>query len=130
MAETSFITETKEVIARKSCTSQGVVVSPILANLFMHYTEFDFLSYTFKGIFIKDILGRLQFNFLASVSRKSAKTFRDKLKALSIHQRTGCKINMLAELLSPRLGDGLTTLEDLNFFCRQIHHGLGQPQID
>jgi retron-type reverse transcriptase len=32
-----FITETKEVIARKSGTPQGGVVSPILANLFMHY---------------------------------------------------------------------------------------------
>ncbi len=32
-----FITETKEVIERKSGTPQGGVVSPILANLFMHY---------------------------------------------------------------------------------------------
>jgi RNA-directed DNA polymerase len=35
--KTPFITETKEVIARKSGTPQGGVVSPILANLFMHY---------------------------------------------------------------------------------------------
>jgi len=150
--KTPFITETKEVIVRESGTPQGGAVSPILANLFMHYafdrwmtrnylddpferyvddaiihckseqraleilaalkvrltecepelhpqktkiiycqdkdrtgdfphTEFDFLGYTFKKIFIKDRLGRLQFNFLASVSRKSAKAFRDKLKA-------------------------------------------------
>lgn len=39
-------------------------------------------------------------NFIASVSKASAKTFRDKVKALEIHKRTGCKINMIAELLT------------------------------
>ena len=43
-------------------------------------TEFDFLGYTFRRIFIKDRLGRLQFNFLPSVSKKSAKSFRTRLK--------------------------------------------------
>jgi group II intron reverse transcriptase/maturase len=184
--KTPFITETKEVIARESGTPQGGVVSPILANLFMHYafdrwitrnypdapferyaddaiihckseqkaleilaalkvrltecklelhpqktkiiyckdkdrtenypyTEFDFLGYTFKRVFIKDRLGRLQFNFLASVSRKSAKAFRDKLKALSIHRRTGCKIEMLAELLNPMIRGWLNYFGRFNF---------------
>jgi RNA-directed DNA polymerase len=76
------------------------------------HTEFDFLGYTFKRIFIKDRLGRLQFNFLASLSRKSAKAFRDKLKALNIHHRTGCKIEMLAELLGPMIRSWL------NYFGR------------
>ena len=67
------------------------------------HTEFDFLGYTFKRVFIKDRLGRLQFNFLASVSRKSSKSFRDKLKALSIHRMTGGNIEMLAELLGPMI---------------------------
>ena len=33
-------------------------------------TEFDFLGYTFRRVLIKDKLGRLQFSFLASVSKK------------------------------------------------------------
>jgi len=169
-----FITENKEIIERKSGTPQGGVVSPVLANLFMHYafdrwitqnhpdapferyaddaiihckteqrarqilkllgerlsecklelhpqktkivyckdkdrnmsfpnTEFDFLGYTFKRMFIKDRLGRLQFNFLPSVSKKSAKSFRDKLKDVRIHSMSGSKIEMLAELLSPMI---------------------------
>jgi len=184
--KTPFITKTKEVIERKSGTPQGGVVSPILANLFMHYafdrwitknypdtpferyaddaiihykseqkaleilealkarlkecklelhpqktkiiycqdkdrtgnyphTEFDFLGYTFKKMFIKDRLGRLQFNFLASVSRKSSKSFRDKLKALKIHHMTGCKIEMLAELLGPMIRGWLNYFGRFNF---------------
>lgn len=171
---TPFVTGTKDVIERKSGTPQGGVVSPVLANLFMHYafdmwiaknypdtpferyaddaiihckteaearqilealnerlkecklelhplktkivyckdkdrkreypdTEFDFLGYTFKRIIIKDRLGRLQFNFLASVSKKSAKSFRDKLKEMRIHRMSGSKIEMVAERINPML---------------------------
>ncbi|MBA1335516.1 MAG: Retron-type RNA-directed DNA polymerase [Firmicutes bacterium] len=64
-------------------------------------TEFDFLGYTFRRIFIKDKLGRLQFNFLPSVSKKSAKAFRDKIKAMRIHSLTGSKIEMIAERINP-----------------------------
>ena len=138
------------LIERTAGTPQGGVISPILANLFMHYafdewmkrtypycpferyaddaivhcrteqeakltlqrlnnrfnecglelhpdktkivyckdkdrpkeysvTEFDFLGYTFKGIWIKDRLGRIQQNYLPFVSRKSAKSFREKI---------------------------------------------------
>ena len=42
-------------------------------------------------------------NFIASVSKTSAKTFRDKIKSLEIHKKTGCKINMIAEILNPML---------------------------
>ena len=169
--KTPFVTETKEVIERKSGTPQGGIISPVLANLFMHYafdmwitknypnapferyaddviihckteqeamkilealkerlaacrlelhlqktkiiyckdkgrtrnypnTKFDFLGYSFKSMFIKDRLNRLQLNFLPSVSGKSAKSFRDKLKELKIHSMTGSKIEMLAELLN------------------------------
>ncbi|MBQ9270638.1 MAG: hypothetical protein IJ206_14190, partial [Oscillospiraceae bacterium] len=64
-------------------------------------TEFDFLGYTFKGVFIKDKLGRLQKNFLASVSKKACQTLKDKIKAMEIHKRSGLKIDMIAEMVNP-----------------------------
>lgn len=141
-----FINSEGHKIERKSGTPQGGVISPVLANLFLHYafdiwmvrnypkapferyaddaiihcntereaieilsnlnqrlkecklelhpektkiiyckdkerqkeypvTEFDFLGYTFRRIFIKDRLGRLQFNFLPSVSKRFCSSF-------------------------------------------------------
>lgn len=64
-------------------------------------TEFDFLGYTFRRMFIKDRLGRLQFNFLPSVSKKSAKAFREKIKAIKIHSLTGSTIGIIAEAVNP-----------------------------
>ncbi len=64
-------------------------------------TEFDFLGYTFKRIFIKDRLGRLQIKFLPSASKNSAKSFRDKIKAMRIHSFTGSKIEIIAEIINP-----------------------------
>lgn len=75
-------------------------------------TEFDFLGYTFRRIFIKDSLGRLQFNFLPSVSKKSTKGFRDKIKAMRIHRFTGSKIEIIAEVINP------TVRGWLNYFTR------------
>lgn len=169
-----FQTEAGEVISRTAGTPQGGVISPILANLFMHYafdlwmtrnhrnnpferyaddtvvhchteqeakqllahiderlhdcklelhptktkivycqdkdrrkeysvTEFDFLGYTFRKVRIKDRLGRLQMNFIASVSKKAEQALKDKVKALEIHKRTGSKIEMIAEMLNPIL---------------------------
>ena len=169
-----FQTETGEIIPRIAGTPQGGVISPILANLFMHYafdlwmtrnhrnnpferyaddtvvhcrteqeaklllahiderlhecklelhptktkivycqdkdrrkehsvTEFDFLGYTFRKVRIKDRLGRLQMNFIASVSKKAEQALKDKVKALEIHKRTGSKIEMIAEMLNPIL---------------------------
>lgn len=169
-----FQTETGEIISRTAGTPQGGVISPILANLFMHYafdlwmtrshrnnpferyaddtvvhcqteqeakqllldidkrlkecklelhptktkvvycqdkdrqkdypnTEFDFLGYTFRKVWIKDRLGRLQKNFIASVSKKAEQTLRDKVKTLEIHKKTGSKIDMIAEVLNPIL---------------------------
>ncbi|OAA90662.1 group II intron reverse transcriptase/maturase [Clostridium ljungdahlii] len=63
--------------------------------------EFDFLGYTFKGIFIKYKTGRMGKNFIASASKKSNKLFREKMKALEIHKKTGCKIEMIAENINP-----------------------------
>lgn len=169
-----FQTETGETVPRTAGTPQGGVISPILANLFMHYafdlwmarnhrenpveryaddtvvhcrteqeakkllaliderlkgcklelhptktkivycqdkdrreeysdTEFDFLGYTFRKQWIKDRLGRLQANFIASVSKKAEQTLKDKVKALEIHKSTGSKIEMIAEVLNPIL---------------------------
>lgn len=167
-----FIDSEGRTIERISGTPQGGVISPVLANLFMHYafdlwmvrtnklapferyaddaiihcrtemeakdilsklnqrlkecklelhpkktkivyckdkdrgkeypvTEFDFLGYTFRRIFIKDRLGRLQFNFLPSVSKKSGKAFRDKIKTMKIHKFTGSSIEIIAEMINP-----------------------------
>jgi group II intron reverse transcriptase/maturase len=169
-----FQMETGEIIPRTAGTPQGGVISPILANLFMHYafdrwltrnhgnnpferyaddtvvhcrteqeanqllaeidarlkecklelhptktkivycqdkerqkqhpnTAFDFLGYTFRKVLIKDRLGRLQMNFIASVSKNAGQALKDKVKSLKIHKRTGSKIEMIAEKLNPIL---------------------------
>jgi group II intron reverse transcriptase/maturase len=170
--KTPFVDSAGNTIERTSGTPQGGVISPILANLFLHYAfdrwistsspetpferyaddaiihcrtsdeaektlkalelrlqeckltlhpdktkivycnktskhsnypnqEFDFLGYTFKREFIKDRLGRLLHNFLPKVSKKSAKSFREKIKAMQLHKRVGSTINMLAERINP-----------------------------
>uniref|UniRef100_UPI0040577A91 group II intron reverse transcriptase/maturase n=1 Tax=Acetatifactor sp. TaxID=1872090 RepID=UPI0040577A91 len=139
--ETPFVTRGGQKIERTSGTPQGGVISPVLANMFLHYvfdmwmirnfpkapferyadegvihcrtkeealwikekltrrfeecklelhpvktrivyckdkdrtkdeelTEFDFLGYTFKAVYIKCKDGKIRNNFIASVSRK------------------------------------------------------------
>jgi group II intron reverse transcriptase/maturase len=170
--EAPFENKNGETIRRNSGTPQGGVVSPLLANLFMHYAfdawmkrnypdcpferyaddavihcktekeaqeilncldlrmrecrlelhpdktriiyckdrdrkekyrniEFDFLGYTFKGRYIKDRSGKLWTTFIPAVSRKSGKSFRDKIRDLKIHRMTGRKIEDLAKLINP-----------------------------
>lgn len=181
-----FVDSNGNVIERTSGTPQGGVISPVLANLFMHYafdkwmqinspdtpferyaddaivhckneekavetlrrleerfkscklelhptktkivyckdkdrpneyptTEFDFLGYTFKRLYIKDRTGRLQWNFLPSVSKRSAKVFREKIKSLELHKKTGSKIEMIAELINPIVGGWLNYF---SAFCK------------
>lgn len=180
-----FVKVDGEILNRNSGTPQGGVVSPVLANLFMHYafdkwmdrkfpscpferyaddaiihccserqardvlrsldlrlkecklqlhpqktkivyckdrdrreeyetTEFDFLGYTFKRVFIKDRLGRLQWNFLASASKKAAKSFREKIKEMQLHKRSGSKIDMIAEDINPMVRGWLNYFRRFN----------------
>lgn len=170
--ETPFVTKDRQMIERKAGTPQGGVISPVLANMFLHYvfdmwmkrnfpqapferyaddgiihcrtkeeaifikekltkrfeecklelhpvktrivyckdrdrtrneelTEFDFLGYTFKAVYIKCKDGKRRYNFIASVSKASSRKFRDRIKAMEIHKRTGCKLNIIAEMLNP-----------------------------
>ena len=48
--KTPFITEQGEVIERKSGTPQGGVVSPLLANLFLHYAFDLWMTRSFPGM--------------------------------------------------------------------------------
>ena len=64
-------------------------------------TEFDFLGYTFRRIFIKDKTGQVQMNFLASVSKKASQSLKDKIKDMELHKLSGLKIEMIAELINP-----------------------------
>ena len=64
-------------------------------------TEFEFLGYIFRRTLIKDRCNRLQWNFLASVSKGACKTLKEKIKALEIHKRSGSKIEMIAEVINP-----------------------------
>lgn len=169
-----FLDRNGNLVERKSGTPQGGVISPVLANLFMHYafdrwmqkehpgapferyaddavihcrserhakkllvqlghrlrecklelhpektkivycqdrdrkrsydvTEFDFLGYTFRKRFIKDKLGRLLFNFLPAVSHKAAKSFREKIKEMQIHNLSGSTLTMVAETINSKV---------------------------
>lgn len=64
-------------------------------------TEFDFLGYTFKGVFIKYRNGDTGVNLIASASKNSNKAFRDKIKSLEIHRKMGCSVDIIAEIINP-----------------------------
>lgn len=167
-----FETSQGDIIERTSGTPQGGVISPVLANLFMHYafdvwmemnypdcpferyaddaivhfktlskaeevrksldtrmneiglelhpektriayckdedrkgdypiTDFEFLGYMYKAMYIKCRDGKMRNNFICYVSKQSGKAFRDKIKALEIHKRTGSTIQMISEMLNP-----------------------------
>ena len=59
--------------------------------------KIDFPGYTFKRIYIKDKIGRYQFSYLSFASKKQAKNFRDKIKAIELHKMIGGKIEMITE---------------------------------
>ncbi len=66
-------------------------------------TEFDFLGYTYKAMYIMCRDGKMRNNFICYVSKKSAKDFRDKIKSLEIHKKTGSTIQMISEILNPMI---------------------------
>ena len=167
-----FVTKKGRVIERNSGTPQGGVISPVLANIFLHYafdiwmetnysmapfaryaddavihcksekqakeikesltlrmkqcklelhpdktriiyckdkdrtkdypiTQFDFLGYTYRAVYIKCRDGKLRNNFIASASQKSCKSLRNKIKELELHKMTGSNINIIAEIINP-----------------------------
>lgn len=169
-----FVTKEGQMIQRDSGTPQGGVISPVLANMFLHYVfdmwmkrnfqqapferyaddgvvhcrskeeaiyikerlakrfkecklemhptktrivyckdkdrqnkeelnEFDFLGYTFKAVYIKCRDGKIRYNFIASVSKASSKAFRTRIRVMEVHKRTGCKIDIIAEMLNPMI---------------------------
>lgn len=167
-----FVTKKGRVIERNSGTPQGGVISPVLANIFLHYvfdiwmernypmapfaryaddavihcksekqakeikealtlrmkqcklelhpdktriiyckdkdrtkdypiTQFDFLGYTYRAVYIKCRDGKLRNNFIASASQKACKSLRNKIKEMELHKITGSNINIIAEIINP-----------------------------
>ena len=167
-----FVTKKGRVIERNSGTPQGGVISPVLANIFLHYvfdiwmernypmapfaryaddavihcksekqakeikealtlrmkqcklelhpdktriiyckdkdrtkdypiTQFDFLGYTYRAVYIKCRDGKLRNNFIASASQKACKSLRNKIKEMELHKMTGSNINIIAEIVNP-----------------------------
>ena len=84
-------------------------------------TEFDFLGYTFRKVLIKDRLGRLQMNFIASVSKRAEQTLKDKVKSLELHKRSGSKLEMIAESLNPILRGWMNYFGRFNRMNREVH---------
>ena len=170
--KTPFATKEGILTERKSGTPQGGVISPVLANIFLHYafdvwmernypiapfaryaddaiihcksekeaeeikealnkrmkqcklelhpdktrivyckdedrtedypiTQFDFLGYTYKAVYIKCKDGKLRNNFIASASQKACKNIRDKIKELKLHKMSGSSINIIAQSINP-----------------------------
>lgn len=170
--KTPFGTKEGMLTERKSGTPQGGVISPVLANIFLHYafdvwmernyptalfaryaddaiihcksekeakeikealnqrmkqcklelhpdktkivyckdedrsedyptTQFDFLGYTYKAVYIKCRDGKLRNNFIASASQKACKNIRDKIKELKLHKMSGSSITIIAKLINP-----------------------------
>ena len=170
--KTPFGTKEGMLTERKSGTPQGGVISPVLANIFLHYafdvwmernyptalfaryaddavihcksekeakeikealnqrmkqcklelhpdktrivyckdedrtedypiTQFDFLGYTYKAVYIKCKDGKLRNNFIASASQKACKNLRDKIKELKLHKMSGSSINIIAKSINP-----------------------------
>lgn len=170
--KTPFATKEGMLTERKSGTPQGGVISPVLANIFLHYafdvwmernypiapfaryaddtiihcksekeaeeikealnqrmkqcklelhpdktrivyckdgdrtedypiTQFDFLGYTYKAVYIKCKDGKLRNNFIASASQKACKNVRDKIKEFKLHKMSGSSINIIAQSINP-----------------------------
>lgn len=92
-------------------------------------TSFDFLGYTFQKRFIKDKLGRLQFNFLSAMSLKSGKALRENLKAMNLNRLPGSKIEMIAEAINPMLRGWLNYFKKYCPSAMKLHYGLPEQKI-
>ena len=77
-------------------------------------TKFNFLGYTFKGVFIKCRNGSMGINFIVSASKTLNKAFREKIKSLRLHKKTGCKIDMITEVINPIIRDWINYFGKFN----------------
>lgn len=85
-------------------------------------TAFNFLGYTFGGLFIKDRLGRLRFNFLPSVSKQACVSFRYKIKEMRLHRHVGLKVEQIAEMINPTVRGWLNYF--MKFCPSMVHYTM------
>jgi RNA-directed DNA polymerase len=114
-------------------TPQGGVISPLLANLFLHYrfteckltvhpektkivycrdrsrkqgydkTEFDFLGFTFRPRIVRDRYDRYSLGFTPAISKRAEIAIRDTIKRWKLHRRTGTGIKDIAKEINPKI---------------------------
>lgn len=63
-------------------------------------------------------------NFIASVSKTTAKGLRDKIKVLELHKKTGCKIDIIAERLNPMIRGGMNYLVKFSSSAMKIRYSV------
>ena len=98
--------QTGETMPRSRGTPQGGVISPLLANLFLHYafdryTRFDFLGFSFHARTVQDREGKLFSGFGPAVSQKALKRMTQALRSLSLNRSTSVTLPELARRLNP-----------------------------
>jgi hypothetical protein len=143
------------VIERTKGTTQGGVISPGLANLFLHpqktkivycqddrrkghyhTTSFDFLGYTFRRRACRG-RGRLFLGFSPAVSASALKSIRTKIRKSRIRSRTQVDLNAIAKELNPVIRGWLayygafyrSEMYRFNTTCEQDISALGHAKV-
>lgn len=83
-----------------------IFVWNILYNKFSCFLYLiDYWNYkkAIRGVDCQAKIGKIRYNFIASVSKVSSKGFRSKIKEIEAHKKTGCKIDIIAEMLNPMI---------------------------
>jgi hypothetical protein len=102
---------------RTKGTPQGGVISPLLANLFLHYAfdlwvrrnfppcpfeRYDFLGYTFQPRRAKNRRGKFFVGFLPAISNKAAQSIRKTIRDWRMAStRNNQRLEDLARLVNP-----------------------------